>query len=273
MHVKTAYESGKPIEDSKPEHESLEPSNSRVSYYAQATSWADDRRDALERSRRLAWWISIIAICIAVMEAFALAALVPLKRIEPFALLVDRQTGFVQILKGDGVERITADESLVQSMLAQYVVARESFDINTLARDYRKVGLWSAARARSNYLAAMRADSVLNPINNLPRTTVVETRIKSVSRLSPSTALVRFDTVQIDQGLQGGNPKPWVALLRFRFAKASMSFDDRLINPLGFQVLSYRRDQEAPPLAPATPIDPDESAKTDDFSANIEGLQ
>lgn len=273
MHAGKANESSELEADFMSDYETAVADSDRISYYAQAKSWADGRRDALERSRRLAWLISIIAISVAVLEAVALAALAPLKRVEPYALLVDRQTGFVQILKGDGTERIKADESLVQSMLAQYVIARESFDINTLARDYRKVGLWSAARARTNYLSAMRSDSVLNPINNLPRTTVVETRIKSVSRLGPSTALVRFDTVQIDQGLQGGNPKPWIAVLRFRFAKAPMSFEDRLINPLGFQVVSYRRDQEAPPSAPVTPFAPDGPAETGDFAPGTEGLK
>jgi type IV secretion system protein VirB8 len=36
----------------------------------------------------------------------------------------------------------------------------------------------------------------------------------------------------------------WVALVGFRFGPAPSSESDRLINPLGFYVVSYRLDQE-----------------------------
>ena len=56
---------------------------------------------------------------------------------------------------------------------------------------------------------------------------------------------------------QGAVTKGWyVAQLRFRFTGEPLSLEDRLSNPLGFQVIEYRRDQEAAPqqtsaLAPA----------------------
>lgn len=228
----------------------------RATYYAEAKSWADDREAQIKRSRSLAWIVAGIAIAAVVLEAVALASLAPLKRVEPYTILVDRQTGYTQMLKGDGVARITADDALTQSMLAQYVIARESFDITTVAGDYRKVGLWSAETARSGYVAAMQSDNPASPFRRLPRTSIVATRIKSVSKLGPATALVRFDTERLDQGQQSAVSEPWVAVLRYRFARAPMSLDDRLINPLGFQVTQYRRDQEAPPRPEPSPAAP-----------------
>jgi len=218
----------------------------RMGYYAQARSWAEDRQISLKRSRTLAWALAGVAVAIAALEAVALASLAPLKSVEPYTILVDRQTGYTQILKGDGAERITADDALIQSMLAQYVVARERYDITTIAHDYRKVALWSVDRARTAYMAAMQTGSADNPTTRLPRTSVINTFIKSVSRLGPMTALVRFDTERVDQGQANGARQSWIAVVRYRFARAPMSFDDRLINPLGFQVATYRKDQESP---------------------------
>lgn len=219
----------------------------RATYYAEAQSWADDRQNGMRRSQKLAWMIAALAVTVACLEALALASLAPLKRVELNTLLVDRQTGYTHMLKDDGVERITADEALTQSLLAQYVIARESFDITTAAQDYRKVGLWSGETARSGYVAMMQPNNPSSPLRRLPRTSLIVTRIKSVSQLGPGTALVRFETEQLDQGQLENSSAPWVAVLRYRFAKAPMSLDDRLLNPLGFQVTQYRRDQEAPP--------------------------
>jgi type IV secretion system protein VirB8 len=37
-----------------------------------------------------------------------------------------------------------------------------------------------------------------------------------------------------------------------------MATEDRFLNPLGFQVLEYRRDPEALPISDAAPVEPAE---------------
>ena len=218
-------------------------------YYREAGSWAADRIGALRRSTRIAWIIASAAVVVAVSEAIALIVLMPLKTVEPYTLMVDRTTGFVQALKPLDPDLLTPDRALVQSMLVQYVIARESFDIATLPTAYQKVGLWSAERARSDYLALMRPSNLDGPLALYPRTTVVETRIKSVSELGAQSALVRFDTIRRDAGGQRQLVQSWVAIVEYRFSGEPMSAEDRFLNPLGFQVLDYRRDPEALPVA------------------------
>lgn len=229
----------------------IETAAGREAYYARARSWAEDGQEALARSRRLAWLVAGVACGVAALAILAIVLMLPLKTIVPYTLLVDRTTGYVQLLKGDGRERLTPDEALLKSLLAQYVTAREGFDITSIQADYRKVALWSAERARADYLALMPASNPASPFQRLPRTTVMAVRIKSVSPLGPGTAQVRFETERRDQGQVEGPRQAWVTILRHRFTDAAMSMEDRLINPLGFQVLRYRRDQEAPePVAP-----------------------
>src|SRR3546814_16462080 len=85
-------------------------------YYAEAGSWAKDQADALRSSRRTAWWVAGAAAVIAVCEALALLFLTPLKTVEPYTLLVDRQTGFVQPLNQldpEAVSRARSEERRV----------------------------------------------------------------------------------------------------------------------------------------------------------------
>lgn len=224
-------------------------------YYVEAESWAKDRQDSLRGSRRVAWIVAWSAVSIAVMEAIALVVLMPLKTVEPYTLLVDRNTGFVQQLTPLDPQRISGDAALTQSFLVQYVIARESFDVDTIQASYRKVALWSADQARTDYVATTQTSNPQSPLNLYPRTTVVETRVKSVSPVGPNVALVRFETQRRDAG---GQPQPahaWVAIIRYRYSGEPMSVEDRFVNPLGFQVVRYRRDAEALPPEPE-PVPP-----------------
>jgi type IV secretion system protein VirB8 len=222
-------------------------------YYREAGSWAEDQRATLAKSRRTAWIVAGGACGIAFLEALALVLLTPLKTVEPYTLLVDKQTGFVQALQPVNAQRIAPDSALTQSFLVQYVIARESFDINALQANYRKVSLWSEGRARSVYVAGMQASNPDSPLARLPRSTIVETRVKSVSPLGGNRSMVRFDTVRRDAGGRQLAPQPWVTVIAYRYSGEPMSLEDRFLNPLGFEVIAYQRNPEAFPQAdPAT---------------------
>lgn len=222
-------------------------------YYAEAASWNRDRVQATRSSTRIAWSIAAIAAAIALLEAIALALLTPLKTVEPYTLMVDRTTGYVQALKPLGQAKVAPDAALTQSFLVQYVIARESFDIATLNPNYRKAALFSAGSARSGYLREMQVPNPQSPLAIYPRTTIVEARVKSVSPIGPNTALVRFDTIRVDAGAQPAPLASWVAVIRYRYSGEPMNLEDRFVNPLGFQVTSYRKDAEALPSPGAEP--------------------
>lgn len=232
----------------------------RDAYYREAASWAHDQRDGLRKSRRIAWIVAGAAATIAIFEAFALMLLTPLKTVEPYTLLVDKQTGFVQAVKPLEAPRIAGDTALTQSFLVQYVIARESFDIDALQANYRKVALWSAESARSRYIAGMQASFPDSPLNRYPRSTVIETTVKSVSTLGPGAAMVRFETRRTDQGTQPRVTGSWVAVIRYRYSGEPMRVEDRYTNPLGFQVLRYRRDAEALPSSDVRQGEPQQAA-------------
>ena len=218
----------------------------RKRYYQEAATWAADVHGSLRASRRIAWTVAGAAAGVAVLEAFALAALAPLKTVVPYTITVDRQTGYVQTLSGLKTGALSQDQAVTQSFLVQYVLARETFDATDLREQYRKVLLWSSGDARAQYLRLMQKTTPDSPLNLYSPTTVVSTTIESVSLLSPTTALVRFDTTRREAGASTGQPQAWAAVLAFRYSNAPMSMGDRFINPLGFQVTRYRRDAETP---------------------------
>jgi type IV secretion system protein VirB8 len=250
-----------------PNHESL------ADYYRDAQSWSADLETANEKSRKIAWIVAAAAALIAIMEALALILLVPLKTTVPYTLLVDKQTGFVQPLSPAGNQVVTADEALVRSFLAQYVVSREGFDIGTLRGDYRKVALWSSGEARRRYIAEMQASNPASPLASLPRQSIVDVEVRSISSISDDTAMVRFSATRTDPGGLRQTEQPFVAVVKYRFSSAPMSAADRLVNPLGFQVLRYRKNAESLPeqtpvriTAPAQSFAPAQSEQASDMT-------
>ena len=81
-------------------------------YYEAAESWSDDRVEAYDRSRQIAWIIAGVSLALAFIMAIALVLLIPLKREVPYTLLVDRQTGYVEALQPLDQRVLTADDAL-----------------------------------------------------------------------------------------------------------------------------------------------------------------
>ncbi|GAC1575067.1 MAG: hypothetical protein NVS3B27_20550 [Novosphingobium sp.] len=236
----------------------------RQQHYEAARSWAYDRDTALANSRRAAWIVASLATGVAVLEALALISLAPLKTVVPYTVMVDKTTGYSTVIDGTHPQVLKPQSVLTQSMLAQYVVAREMFDITTIADQYRKVGLWSEGEARTEYLALMPLTNPQSPMNIYPRNALVTVTVDSVALIGPDTAQVRFVTDRRDGPTAASTRTAYVAQIRYRFAGEPLAMDDRLVNPLGFEIAHYRRDQEALPapgqaaliIAPAAPAGP-----------------
>ena len=220
-------------------------------------SWGESPTDDLQRSHRRAWLVGAVAAAIALLEAIALVYLLPLKTVEPYTLLVDRQTGNVEALAPLDAQTIAPDAALTRSFLVQYVIARETYDAPSLQDDYRKVTLWTGGNEKQRYINLMQPNNPQSPVFYMRGNGTIRTEIRSVSSLNNQRALVRFTTVRSDQGAQPLPPEYWVAVVDYEFSGAQMSEADRLINPLGFQVTRYRRDAEtlpeaAPPVSAAS---------------------
>jgi type IV secretion system protein VirB8 len=215
--------------------------------FEQASSWSDDLESARERSQRRAWLIVWLLGAIVVLEGLALIALVPLKSVVPYTILVDRQTGYVTTLDPARPSLLGADQALTRSMLVQYVAAREGYSLARVRDDYRKVMSWSSGTARASYARDMAPTSPDSPVARFGRNGIAEVVPKSVSELAGGSSLVRFDLVEISADGRRLPARAFAAVIDHRLQPRAMSVEERFINPLGFEVTRYRRDPEAAP--------------------------
>jgi type IV secretion system protein VirB8 len=218
--------------------------NTENPYFAASRSWADSQIDHSARMARLAWMVAAAAAVIAMLLAITILLLVPLKTVQPYVLTVDRQSGAVQMATGLAAGKLTQNEAVIQAHLANYVRARESFDSTDLAVQYRRVQLLSSPEVARAYVRSMAADNPASPLRTLKAGEMLTVTIKSVSIVGDGLALVRFD---LDRKASGGLPAgrgSFVSALSFGFSERPLRMEDRFDNPLGFQVIRYRRDSE-----------------------------
>jgi len=232
-------------------HETFPPD--RATYFAQSATWSEDILGGLRASRRRAYMVAAAAGLVALLEAGALMALMPLKTTVPYTITVDRQTGYVETAQTLKPGALAQDEAVVKAFLAQYILARESFDATDLQAEYNKVAAWTTGSAREQYLAGMRRANPQSPVNLYGSGTVVRITIKGITLLGKDSALVRFDAQRLGEVRSPFERQPYTAAIAFRFTGQAMRNEDRFQNPMGFQVVQYRRDAEFAALRASAP--------------------
>ena len=208
----------------------------------QVDQWIEHNIEQERRGRKTAWVVACILIVVCAAQAAAIAIMLPLKEVVPYTVLVDRQTGYVETARGINLGALAEDQAIVESMVAQYVLARETFDPSDFKDRYERVALWSLGDARDGYIAQYQAGprSVLADIR--PGTTI-KVIVKKIELIDKDTARVRFEAQRKDTNMEPVR-YDWQSIVTFRFTGQPMKQEDRLLNPLGFQVTNYRRDAE-----------------------------
>lgn len=213
-------------------------------YFDEAKSWNADRLRSAERSRRLAWSVAAFAGVVATVAVGAVAALSPLKTVEPFVVRVDRTTGAVDVMTALKAEKpLSYDEAVTKHFLAQYVRAREGWLAPAAEANFRQVSIMSTPAEQQRWGDAFRPTNPSSPQVTYGPAGEALVTIRAVSFVSDGVANVRFHRT-IRRGPQL-DESDWIATAAFTYTKAPMAEADRLRNPLGFQVTSYRADPEA----------------------------
>lgn len=214
-------------------------------YFEEATAWEDDRIQRAGKSEKRAWIVAAAAVVVALCAVGALAALTPLKTIEPFVVRVDNSTGIVDVLSALEDGNTTYDEAVSKYFLAKYVILREHWLYETHKEDYQTIGLLSNAEEQKKYAEFMNPrNNPQSPLNIFGAAAEVKVQIKNISFINDQVAMVRY-TKTVERSGERGRPTHWVATVPFTYIAAPMKEKDRLVNPLGFQTLGgYRNDPE-----------------------------
>lgn len=218
--------------------------------------------DLARRSERRAWTVATIALAMAVALLGGYFYLLPLKEKVPYLVMADAYTGTSTVARLAGNfndNTITASEAVNRSNVAHFILARESYDYALIRlRDWTTVYTMSAPAVAAAYTRLHAARNPDSPYNTYGKARAIRVSILSIQLLGdaksrPDGATVRFQRSVYDETTAVSRPlDSKIATLQFTY-KTNLSMDekDRIENPLGFQVTSYRVDNDyaaAPPI-------------------------
>lgn len=219
-----------------------------AAYFSEAIRWENDVIRSVKRSRAVAWIIAAISVVLTALAMACLAILLPLKSFEPYVIEVDKTTGFMEIKRPLAEGDLTQNEAITRMNIVRYLRARETYDPASVQQNFDLAQMLSTGDAGRDLLSLYSPSSPSNPVNLYGRETRVLPSIKSIQIPNNRTAIVRFSTQRIGQ--DSGAEEHWVALMHFRYTREPQSNEWRFDNPLGFQIIDYRRDQES--LSPSS---------------------
>ncbi|MDG4868612.1 VirB8/TrbF family protein (plasmid) [Guyparkeria sp. 1SP6A2] len=226
-------------------------------YFDEARSWDADRAVRAGKSERRAWTVAGGLLLVAVAEAVALSTVVPLKEVSPFVIRVDNNTGYVDVVSeltgtAGSVDQ-EAQEVLDKYWIGQYVRHRESYQYESRNYDRQLVGVLSSTQVQQQYASwTSPKENPRAPVSIYGSNAEVDVKIKAISFIGEETvddenrrtALIRY-TKQVERKGERTPITHWAATVVYTYRDTPMQLESRRLNPLGFQVVSYRNDREA----------------------------
>lgn len=214
-----------------------------------AASFNRSEIDMVRRNSKIAWRISIACLIITGMAIGAVAALTPLKTVEPFVIRVDNNTGATDIVTTLKQSEKSYGEVMDKYWLSQYIKYREGYDWQTIQSTYDATMLLSAQPVQQEFAKIFNGNNPNAPHKVLKDNYKVVVTVKAISFVG-QMAQIRFDKqlIPISGDLTKVNPpQSLIATVAYEYINQPMQEKDRQVNPLGFQITSYRVDPETTP--------------------------
>lgn len=215
-------------------------------YFTAIREFERDRFSLINGKMKFFQVVAFLCMVVIAIQACALALMSPLKTAVPVMLRVDNNTGYTDAVTPLSNSQESYGEVVNKYFLSQYVVNYESYDWQTIQAMNDTVNLMSDSKTFSQYRTQITADN--SPLNVLKQNNKIKVRVKSVTFLKPDIAQIRFDkaVLNTDGTLSADySQTSWVATVAFDYQRKIKTEGERLLNPLGFQALSYRVDPEA----------------------------
>lgn len=199
-------------------------------------SWYSNRYQIVVVQRNILFLLTIISMISVVISVVFVKTIMSSKSLEPYVIEVEEKTGVATVVDQLTSKSFTANEMVRQYFINQFVHAASGYDSKTYKSDLDKMRLFSTPAVFGEFRGR------INP-RVLGADTAINIRIKSIQFPDSNTAQIRIfkQITYLDTKPQ---EKDEVITMNFYFTNLELTSEERLINPLGFQVSKYLIGEE-----------------------------
>ncbi|WP_150137793.1 virB8 family protein [Candidatus Enterovibrio escicola] len=219
-------------------------------FLGQIKAFEEDRVSLAKQSAKTAWKVATGFGVLAVLSVVAIVVMMPLKQVEPYLLKVDNATGYTNVVRPlADAKGVSYGEVLDKYWLNQFVTERNTYQWETIQNSFNTVKLMSNRQVFASYANYITGDK--SPTKIFSDKKVIRITVQGITFLPATSkdqvlAQVRFTRyIENNEGVAaiGYEPTKWTATITFDYQSPLKTEDERRLNPLGFQVTSYREDR------------------------------
>jgi len=226
---------GKSPKDTSQGYEKQEEDNSA----GKIKNWYEDRYSNILIQRNFIFFLLVISLISLLVAAIAIMQISSLKQFDPFVISIQENTGAATIVNAMDTKVLAQDESLAKYFIKKYVIARESYNtVNFGSITKNILRVLSSENVFWEYMSYIKTNDP-SKLYGDKNSTYITT--KSWSKIDTNKYVLRF-TVTETQGNQKVYNK--IAIIGIRYISMELSQDELDINPVGFQVIGYKVDDD-----------------------------
>lgn len=193
-------------------------------------SWYSNRYQIVIVQRNILLLFTLVSMLSVAVAVLFVKNIMSSKSLEPYVIEVESKTGIATIVNQLTAQNFTGDQVIRRYFINQFIQAASGYDPKTYKQDVDKIRLFSTPDVYNEFRARINA-------RELGVDSKIEVRIKSVQFTDANTAQIR--TLRLISNNDKTSTKDEIITMNFFFTDLNLTMEERLINPLGFQVSKY----------------------------------
>lgn len=202
-------------------------------------SWYSNRYQLILLQKKVLSFFCVLAMVTVVIAVIFVKKFTESKSFEPYVIEFEEKTGVLNVVKNLNQSELTANEAVKNFYLYSFLEVGEGYNYVTYNEDRKKLALLTSIQVyRQLYdkYSIKNEESIVNMLKSNGKLTI---KIKSIVYLTPNIASIRFVIYNTAPNRIYPSEKHRIANIQFKFSDMKMTQEERFLNPLGFQVVSY----------------------------------
>lgn len=197
-------------------------------------NWYSNRYQVVLIQRNILLLFTIISLFSVSIAVLFVKSIMTSKSLEPYIIQIDEKTGVPSVVKQMDNFNFTSDQAIRHYFINQFVQAASGYDPVNYKSDANKVRLFSTSPVYSDFRRRINA-------RDLGGEASIQVRIKSIQFTDSNNAQIRILTEKSVgvNNVGSGATKNEVITMTFNFTDMNLTLEERMVNPLGFQVSKY----------------------------------
>lgn len=215
-------------------------------------NWYADRYQTVVVQRNFLLLLTLISLAGIITSVLAVIQVTSSKTIEPFVIEIEEKTGITNVIRPLLTDKMDKETALQNYFIVKYLNARETYDFGSYNYNYSTVvRLLSSSDVYGRFRQFISSDSPDSPLK-LGAEGKKEIKVISISPLettndksNPTQRIYTYQVRFLSTEIGGMNRrKNLIATINFSYFDLKLTPEERSVNPLGFQVIGYRTDEE-----------------------------